>query len=130
MYKNIFVDRRRETIHLWDDINGYEQFPLSEIKYAYRKSISGTYISLYGDKLEKITQFDEEDPTLFESDVSLEMKFLLDRYPGNEEVSKNNNVVVTLENQRGDNLKFYSSPIGGVPLYQPKIIHEKVKSKK
>lgn len=94
MYKSIFVDRRRETIHLWDDINGYEQFPLSEVKYAYRKSISGTYISLYGDKLEKITQFDEEDPTLFESDVSLEMKFLLDRYPGNEEVSKNNNVVV------------------------------------
>jgi hypothetical protein len=46
------------------------------------------------------------------------------------ELVKNNNVVITLENQRGDNLKFYSSPIGGVPLYQPKIIHEKVKPKK
>ena len=33
---------------------------------------------------------------------------------------KNNNVVVTLENQRGDALKFFSSPIGGVPVYQPK----------
>jgi len=35
---------------------------------------------------------------------------------------KNNNVVVTLENQRGDALKFYSSPIGGVPVYQPKTL--------
>ncbi|MFZ0282394.1 MAG: hypothetical protein WAL29_12130 [Bacteroidales bacterium] len=32
---------------------------------------------------------------------------------------RNNNVVVTLENQRGDALQFFSSPIGGVPVYQP-----------
>jgi len=43
---------------------------------------------------------------------------------------KNNNVVVTLENQRGDALKFYSSPIGGVPVYQPKISYEKLPPKK
>jgi hypothetical protein len=36
------------------------------------------------------------------------------------ELVKNNNVVVTLQNQRGDALKFFSSPIGGVPVYQPK----------
>ena len=35
---------------------------------------------------------------------------------------RNNNVVVTLENQRGDALKFYSSPIGGVPVYTPRIV--------
>ena len=32
---------------------------------------------------------------------------------------RNNNVVVSLENQRGDALQFFSSPIGGVPVYQP-----------
>jgi hypothetical protein len=36
------------------------------------------------------------------------------------ELVKNNNVVVKLENQRGDALKFFSSPIGGVPVYQMK----------
>jgi len=36
-------------------------------------------------------------------------------------VVKNNNVVVTLESQRGDALPFFSSPIGGVPVYQPTI---------
>jgi hypothetical protein len=47
-----------------------------------------------------------------------------------DELVKNNNVVITLENQRGDALKFFSSPIGGVPVYQPNIGHEKVKPKK
>jgi hypothetical protein len=31
---------------------------------------------------------------------------------------KNNNVVITVRNQKGENLKFYSSPIGGVPKYK------------
>jgi hypothetical protein len=43
---------------------------------------------------------------------------------------KNNNVVVTLENQRGDAIKFYSSPIGGVPVYQPKTNITKISPKK
>jgi len=43
---------------------------------------------------------------------------------------KNNNVVIKLENQRGDALKFFSSPIGGVPIYQPKMKIEQVKKKK
>lgn len=34
---------------------------------------------------------------------------------------RNNNVVISLENQRGDNLKFFSAPIGGVPVYEVKI---------
>ncbi len=35
---------------------------------------------------------------------------------------KNNNVVIMLQNQRGDALEFFSSPIGGVPVYQAKIM--------
>ena len=41
------------------------------------------------------------------------------------ELVKNNNVVVTLESQRGDALPFFSSPIGGVPVYNPKITVKK-----
>ena len=43
---------------------------------------------------------------------------------------KNNNVVVTLKNQRGDALKFFSSPIGGVPVYIPKTNITKIAPKK
>ena len=35
-----------------------------------------------------------------------------------DELIKNNNVVIRLENQRGDNMPFFSAPIGGVPVYQ------------
>ena len=45
------------------------------------------------------------------------------------ELVKNNNVVVTLENQRGDALQFFSSPIGGVPVYQTSIAVRKMKPK-
>ena len=46
------------------------------------------------------------------------------------ELVKNNNVVVKLENQRGDALKFFSSPIGGVPVYQLKTTIIKLPPKK
>jgi hypothetical protein len=46
------------------------------------------------------------------------------------ELVKNNNVVVSLKNQRGDALKFYSSPIGGVPVYIPKTNITKIAPKK
>jgi hypothetical protein len=46
------------------------------------------------------------------------------------ELVKNNNVVVSLKNQRGDALKFYSSPIGGVPVYIPKTNISKIPPKK
>jgi hypothetical protein len=44
-----------------------------------------------------------------------------------EYLVKNNNVVITLQNQRGDNLKFFSAPIGGVPVYEPKVLIRKIK---
>ena len=46
------------------------------------------------------------------------------------ELVKNNNVVITLENQRGDALKFFSNPIGGVPVYVPKTTITKITPKK
>jgi hypothetical protein len=46
------------------------------------------------------------------------------------ELVKNNNVVITLKNQRGDALKFYSSPIGGVPVYNTRTSTVKIPPKK
>jgi hypothetical protein len=61
-----------------------------------------------------------------EVESSLDFQF----HKRQDELVKNNNVVITLENQRGDAVKFFSSPIGGVPVYQGKIGIEKVKPKK
>lgn len=62
-----------------------------------------------------------------EPEVGSSLDFQFHKRQG--ELVKNNNVVVTLENQRGDALQFFSSPIGGVPVYQPAIQVRKVKSK-
>lgn len=62
------------------------------------------------------------------SEVNSSLDFQFHKRQG--DLVKNNNVVVTLENQRGDALKFYSSPIGGVPVYQPKLNIMKISPKK
>ncbi len=74
MYQNIFVNKKDWTVYLWDDTRGMATFPFP--RYAYRRAAGGKYKSLYGDELEKVTSFDERDPTLFEADVMPEMRVL------------------------------------------------------
>jgi hypothetical protein len=63
-----------------------------------------------------------------DAEVNSSLDFQFHKRQG--ELVKNNNVVVTLQNQRGDALKFFSSPIGGVPVYQPKTTIIKIPPKK
>ena len=77
MYTAIFCDKKNEVIHLWDDTKPKLEMPLRVANYAYRRKAGGEYKSLYGDDLEKIYNFDERDTDLFESDVPLETKILL-----------------------------------------------------
>ena len=51
-----------------------------------------------------------------EANSSLDFQF----HKRQGELVRNNNVVIMLQNQRGDALRFYSSPIGGVPVYNPR----------
>ena len=91
MYQNIFVKKNKNgspEIHLWDDKTGYSKFQYKP--YAYLKSQSGTYRSLYGDKLKKVnfwTQDDLENGRVFESDVPIETRFLVDQYEDSNEPS-------------------------------------------
>jgi hypothetical protein len=61
-----------------------------------------------------------------EENTSLDFQF----HKRQDVLVKNNNVVIQLQNQRGDALQFYSSPIGGVPVYNPSIKISKVSPKK
>ena len=45
-------------MHVWDDKFGHQTFRYK--KYAYTKSVAGTYLSLYGDRLKRITQWEKE----------------------------------------------------------------------
>ena len=90
MYQNIYVKRTKTSseVHLWDDKTGYTKFQYKP--YAYLKSQSGTYRSLYGDKLKKVnfwTGDDLKNGRVFESDVPIETRTLVDMYPDSEEPS-------------------------------------------
>jgi DNA polymerase elongation subunit (family B) len=93
MYQNLWCEKRggnQVEVHLWDDVAGYQNFIFKN--YAYVRDGSGTYRSIYGDKLKKVTYWTEEDfktGRVFESDVPLETRILLDRYEDSDEPSKN-----------------------------------------
>jgi DNA polymerase elongation subunit (family B) len=88
---NIYIDKKTEEVHLWDDTKGYVKFPLP--KYAYRKKPGGRYRSVYGDELEKVTMFNRNDPSVFEGDVSPETRVLIDAYEDSDEPSKEHRVI-------------------------------------
>ena len=55
MFQNIYFQREKNLIHLWDDVLGYRSFPYT--RYAYEKSEHGMFTSIYGDSLTKIYKF-------------------------------------------------------------------------
>jgi len=78
LYKNVYFQREKNTVHLWDDHLGYRTFPYT--RYAYEPAQNGTFRSIYGDKLSKIYKFKGDDPGLFESDVPETTRVLVDTY--------------------------------------------------
>lgn len=92
MYQNIYINKKDGTVHLWDDQKGYFSFPFP--RYAYKKQKGGKYRSIYGDELTKITNFDEKQTDLFESDVPADTRVLIDLYDDSDEPSVGHRVGV------------------------------------
>ena len=79
-------------MHVWDDKFGHQTFRYK--KYAYVKNRAGTYTSLYGDKLKRVSDWDPEQPELFESDVNPEIRVLVDNYTDSDEVSEGHRTMI------------------------------------
>ena len=91
MYQNIYFDKKTNTCHLWDDKKGYTSFVFRP--YAYRKRPNGKYKSIFGDDLEKVYSFNPRDPSLFESDVPIETRILIDAYEDSDDLSEGHRVL-------------------------------------
>jgi hypothetical protein len=61
-----------------------------------------------------------------EKNSSLDFQF----HKAQDALVKNNNVVVVIRNQYGEAMPFFSSPIGGVPVYIPNTSKMKLPPKK
>ncbi|MBU0763867.1 MAG: hypothetical protein KJ607_03425 [Bacteroidetes bacterium] len=95
----------KQTNFDWDN-DGYIRI-VSVAKNGIKCEISGDNDSKYS--VHKIV---EE-----EKNTSFDFQFVKSK----TNVVKNNNVVVSIENQDGEMMPFYTSPIGGVPQYKYKI---------
>jgi DNA polymerase elongation subunit (family B) len=94
MYQNVYYQRERNLVHLWDDKLGYRSFPYT--RYAYEKADRGEYTSLYGDRLSKIFKFSKDDPNLFESDVPETTRILVDTYTDSD-IPSDGHVILTYD---------------------------------
>ena len=74
----------------------------------------GQFLPLSGDDV-----WTESQMPILEGEIgkSLDFRFYKKRW----DLVRNNNVVVSVQNQYGENLPFFSAPIGGVPVYKPRI---------
>ncbi len=97
MYQNIYIQKSKQgnIVHLWDDKAGYTKFKY--VNYAYMKHPAGSFYSLYGDKLKRVSYWTGDDlkaGKIFESDVPLETKVLLDKYLESDEPSTGHREII------------------------------------
>jgi len=97
MYQNVFIERGSNSsdtmkVWLWDD----ESPTVIETEYqnyAYIKSSTGDFTTLYGDRVEKTKYFRYDDSGMFETDVNTSTRFLIDCYYESDDVSKNHRII-------------------------------------
>ena len=94
MYKNVYYQREKNLVHLWDDKQGYRTFPYT--RYAYEKATNGEYTTLYGDRVTKIHKYSKDDANLFESDVPETTRVLVDTYTDSD-IPSEGHVVLTYD---------------------------------
>lgn len=92
MYQAVFYDRKANSVHVWDDQNGYAK--VKYVPYAYKKKKGGKYKSIYGEELERVEKFNPRDSSLLESDVPVETRFLIDVYGASDDASVNHRLAV------------------------------------
>jgi len=102
MYQNLYIERIRgdvfdgnkTIVHIWDDKRGYDTYDFEN--YAYRLDSEGDKRSIYGDKVSKVTswaKWDVDGGKIFESDVPVETRVLVDLYTDSDDISKDHTVL-------------------------------------
>lgn len=113
MYKNFYFDRQNNEVHLWTDgkhnDKSYEKFKYE--KYAYKYDPNGekrTLNDLPVSKVKRWSKEDEESGLIFEHDVPVSTRVLIDRYYKSDEPSEGHVVLYfDIEVERGQK---YSKP--------------------
>ena len=86
MYKNIYYENE-ETRFMFGMTSLVISLYLIK-NTPYVKKCHGFHHTLDGDKVKKVYQWDDDDPNLFESDVPITTRFLVDNYTDSDDVSE------------------------------------------
>jgi DNA polymerase elongation subunit (family B) len=97
MYSSIYFNKSKSIVHLWEYIDGIKTHSTHEAPlYFYKLDPNGEFTSIYGEKLKKVqcktfNEYQEKienlkmmGKKLYESDVSVDSKFIIERYIGQE----------------------------------------------
>ena len=83
MYQAIHFDYRNYTCHLRDDQEGWVSFPYKPT--YYRQDPEGEYWTLDGKRVSPTQDVDKEDISVYEKDVDINLRILLDLYKDEDE---------------------------------------------
>lgn len=93
-YQNFYYNRQDGMCYIWDDTTGMAQFPYEP--YAYQIDPKGEYTTLTGLKVNKTTFWSKEaekQGMIFEHDVPVPTRVLIDHYFESDEPSKNHRIL-------------------------------------
>jgi DNA polymerase elongation subunit (family B) len=101
LYQGIYYDYFTRTCHLRDDVEGwcsFEYYPT-----AYRIDDGGEFETLDGKRCVPVKgKIDKNDPTLYEKDVDINLRILLDLYMETDDVPQyHNKVFLDIETVKG-----------------------------
>jgi DNA polymerase elongation subunit (family B) len=85
MYQAINYHRKTNTIHVWDDTEGYHTFPFKP--YGYMPDPNGDYVALNGTRLKRVDENLKDNPKSYESDLNESVRTLIDLYFDSDTVS-------------------------------------------
>jgi DNA polymerase elongation subunit (family B) len=123
MYLNIFYQRPEEEdnsyspgfIHLWDD-SGYRKIPYT--RHAFKLDPQGDCKTLYGQPCKKVKRWSKEDEQagkIFESDISPEMRYLVDTYSEFDTPSDSHTeLFFDIEVDSSNGLPYFREPINSI----------------
>lgn len=104
-----FIDERTISVEIsnfdWDNDGIIRIFSVSK---------NGVNCDISGENNWVVRKF---DVTAEEKNSTMEIQFIKNK----KELVRNNNVVLAVRNQYGASMPFYVIPLGGVPVYSPRI---------
>lgn len=116
MYQSIYYNRKSGVVHLWDDEKGHLQFQYKP--YAYKVDSSGEFTTIDGKRVRRVGKWSKEDVEaglIYESDVPVDTRILIDHYTDSDNISTNHRILnIDIEVDSTKNYPDLDNPVNAI----------------